>query len=505
MQKQARIFILLLILFCSFCLSTLYVKQNNTLSKVQHWRSLKMDMQKTVMASFSFYATRKALSKQQLDLGTWHGFNEVVSLKDFDAANVSFNFYLKDSQYVSFHYNRTQDSFSGILLSANPHFSSKFFQGDSFGKFTSSQNLNIANIKKDDWNTAEIKFGPEKNSLYINSILISSDLPAALPKQHIGFKGSGNNGSFIDSISVKNVDGSVWNESFDNSEIFYKIFGIISSILLLTVFVLLQLFKSKPQFSFNVLAAFLVFAIILPLLLVADSYASENFYYSRPSYLDFLQGSVKKEFNAFVPADQSKHAVANEFSAAYTHAETPPFKIIILGTSQTWGSGASTNDRTIVSQYNLSLKNAGLENKAKAYALAVPGSRLVEMSALFYELTKQKLPNLLIINLCINDTSDLIAFENNLKIFITDLKKLGVKVVLSAEPFYDETQTMSRHNHEVVKQVSVDMQVQLIDEQDFLFSKQNSGYLWWDVVHMSDYAQQLFGAALFDKTKSYIK
>lgn len=148
MQKQARIFILLLILFCSFCISTLYVRQNNTLSKVQHWRSLKMDLQKTVMASFSFYATRKALSGQKLDLGTWHGFNEVVSLKDFEATNISFDFFLKDSHYVSFHYNRTPESFSGVLLSANPYISSKFFTGDSFGKFTLAQDLKIEKDRK---------------------------------------------------------------------------------------------------------------------------------------------------------------------------------------------------------------------------------------------------------------------------------------------------------------------------------------------------------------------
>lgn len=505
MQKQARIFILLLVLFCSFCISTLYIRQNNTLSKVQHWRSLKMDLQKTVMASFSFFATRKALSNQQVDLGTWHGFNEIVSVKDFEASDVRFNFFLKDSQYVSFHYNRTQDSFSGVLLSVNPHISSKFFLGDSFGKFTLVQDLKIDNLNKNDWNTAEIKFGSESSSLYVNSMLISSDLPAALQKQHIGFKGPGNSGSYVDSISVKNLDGTVWNESFDNSEKFYKVFGPISSLFLLIVFVLLLLFKSKPQFSFNVLAILLVFAIILPLLLVADSYATSNFYYAKPSYLDFLQASVKKEFSAFVTADQSSQTVAKEFKSLYRQTDAPPFKIVLLGTSQTWGSGASHGDRTIVSQYNLSIKNAGLEKKAKAYGLAVPGTRLLDMSSLFYELTKENLPHLLIINMCINDTFDLIAFENNLKVFITDLKKLGVNVVLSAEPFYDETQTMSRHNHEVVQKVSVDMGVPLINEQDFLFSKQNSGYLWWDVVHMSDYGQQLFGSALFEKTKRYIK
>lgn len=457
------------------------------------------------MASFSFYATRKALSGQKLDLGTWHGFNEVVSLKDFEATNISFDFFLKDSHYVSFHYNRTPESFSGVLLSANPYISSKFFTGDSFGKFTLAQDLKIENIKKNSWNTAEIKFGSEKSSLYINSVLISSDLPAALQKQHIGFKGSGHSGSYIDSVSVKNRDGTVWTESFDNSENIYKTFGIVASIFLIIGLVILQLFKSKPQFSFNVLAVLFVSAIILPLLLVADSYATANFYYSKPSYLDFLQSSVKKEFDAFVTADQSKHSVGKEFKGQYVHNDTPPFKIILLGTSQTWGSGASANDRTIVSQYNISLKNAGLGNKARAYGLAVPGTYLIDMSALFYQLTKEKLPELLIINMCINDTSDLVSYENNLKKFITDLKKLGVKVVLSAEPFYDETQTMSRYNHEVVQKISVDMQVPFINEQDFLFSKLNSGYLWWDVVHMSDYAQQLFGSALFEKTKIYIK
>jgi lysophospholipase L1-like esterase len=505
MQKKARIFILVIVLFCSFCITTLYVRQNNTLSKVQHWRSLKMDLQKTVMASFSFFATRKALSGHNLDLGTWHGFNEVVSIKDFDAANVSFNFFLKDSQYISFHYNRTADSFSGFLVSSNQHISSKFFRGDSFGKFTLDQNLNITNLKINDWNNAKIQFGSEKSILFINSVLISSDLPAALQKQHIGFKGSGHSGSYIDSITVNNNDGSVWSESFDNSENFYKTFIMVSSIFLIIILVVLHLFRSRPDFSFNVLTILLIFAITLPFLILADSYATSNFYFEKPSYLDFLQHSVKKEFNDFVPADQSRHAVANEFKSLYRHSKSPAFKIILLGTSQTWGSGASNSERTIVSQYNLSLKNSGFENKAKAYGLAVPGSRLTEMSALFYELTKEKLPNLLIINLCINDTSDLVAFENNLKIFIDDLKKSGVLVVLSAEPFYDETQTMSRHNHEVVQKVSVDMGVPFINEQDFLFSKQNSGYLWWDVVHMSDYAQQLFGSALFNQTKKYIK
>jgi lysophospholipase L1-like esterase len=505
MPKQARVFIILLTLFCSFCISTLYIKQNNTLSKVQNWRSLKMELQKTVMASFSFYATRKALAGGKLDLGTWHGFNEVVSLREFAAAEVTFDFYLKDTQYLSFHYNRSANSFDGFTISANSFVNSKYFSGDSFGKFSTATNIDVPNLKKNSWNSALIRFGQNKSELFINSKLVNSNLPAARPKQSIGFKGSGHEGSSVDNVVVRMMDGVVWKESFDNSENFYLTFLVVSAVSLFVVFAIATIFKSTPNFSLILLSSLFVLSFLLPILLWVDSYVTNRYYFANPSYLDFLQRSVKKEFEAFVPADQSPQTVANEFSELYNAADAPPYKIVILGTSQTWGSGASSLDRTIANQYNLSLEASGLTKKARAYGLAVPGSYLTEMSALFYELTKKNRPNLVIINMCINDTSDLVAYEKNLKVFIPELKKMGVQVIISAEPFYDENQTISRHNHEVVQKVSVDTNIPFINEQDYLFSKLNSGYLWWDVVHMSDYGQQLFGTALFEKTKAYIK
>ena len=52
--------------------------------------------------------------------------------------------------------------------------------------------------------------------------------------------------------------------------------------------------------------------------------------------------------------------------------------------------------------------------------------------------------------------------------------------------------------HSIMKKISKENDVYLIDTNEFLKEKDSTGLLWWDFVHLSNYGQQLLAEYIFD-------
>src|SRR5262245_38525260 len=73
----------------------LYADIHNTLLHNGHWTSGKLALAKRVMGAFNYVNSRQTLAHECLDLGRWHGYQEVLYHEPLPLGEVSFRFQLQ--------------------------------------------------------------------------------------------------------------------------------------------------------------------------------------------------------------------------------------------------------------------------------------------------------------------------------------------------------------------------------------------------------------------------
>src|SRR5262249_49320882 len=117
--------------------SEAWLYARNTLRNNGRWDSTKMALERGVMGAGSYFITRPALSRNDLHLGAWHGFQEVVLKEPLGPARVSVTFSLDEDAYCIFLFRKDERGFEGIRMSAAAAFPSAYLRGSPDGHFTS--------------------------------------------------------------------------------------------------------------------------------------------------------------------------------------------------------------------------------------------------------------------------------------------------------------------------------------------------------------------------------
>jgi len=68
-----------------FSVFLFYNSWTHSLFKNNNWISSKTKLEKGVMGAWSFFVTYRALAHNHIDLGTWHGYQEVFYKKNINS------------------------------------------------------------------------------------------------------------------------------------------------------------------------------------------------------------------------------------------------------------------------------------------------------------------------------------------------------------------------------------------------------------------------------------
>ena len=99
---------LLLIVICialqviiGIIISDTYLLLCNTIHNNGNWISSKTKLENGVIGAYSFVLERQALAKGHLNLGAWHGFQEVLYKDKLYVEEIAFDFLLEPVQVAS--------------------------------------------------------------------------------------------------------------------------------------------------------------------------------------------------------------------------------------------------------------------------------------------------------------------------------------------------------------------------------------------------------------------
>jgi lysophospholipase L1-like esterase len=235
-------------------------------------------------------------------------------------------------------------------------------------------------------------------------------------------------------------------------------------------------------------AALAVHGVLL--LCVGLAWAAEALYLGRlhPDQVDFAGYENHIEYES---------AVTKRLSESIPAGPPPPGvrRILAVGTSQTWGSGAPSYADTWVARVERGLNEAARDGERfELINTGIPGLDGPSLLPIYLEQWLVLQPEAVLIDLGNNDR-DPSKLAAALEVFVDLHQKRGIRTVFIPEPNTTENRG-SLHKleakHDAMRELAERRGIPVIEVHQPLVERRDEGFLWWDRVHLTAFGQQLF-------------
>jgi lysophospholipase L1-like esterase len=280
------------------------------------------------------------------------------------------------------------------------------------------------------------------------------------------------------------------------------------------IFLVLQILKHRIRTKTNLLNRIFLGIQIVSICGLLFVYCANRYEFDKYPKIDGL-------FSFFWGKKELSWTLQEIDTKTHFFQSTPPkngYRIVFIGSSQTWGAGATSENKTFVaiSGTLLNTKYQALASRSGALNMpSVTKSRDTTISASIEYINagvsavnstellssyktkwkEQLTPDMLVVNLSNNDEGSPKEFTSNLNEFVR-INGTGTKTVFVLEANSAECPPEIAENHKLMTDVGNTLGVPVIDLHNYLLTQNATGILWWDKVHLTDYGHQLAGAYL---------
>lgn len=470
-----------------------YLYYCNSLHDNGDWISSKVQLARRPLAAVAFLVTNVTLASNRLNLASWQGFQEIIHRRPLDLASLELDVFVSDSDHYSLVtvFDRHEQGFSGFALH-NPRVrSSQFFHATSRGRFTSRTPARGRGglIRAGMWNRLRLDFAEDHVAVQINDQPVGRQARRVKGVRQFGFRvNSIGDEVLLDNIMARDRQGHTFLETFDNRRhLPWWIMGWLVVLLLVNAALFWLTRRGNPW----------------PRLLLLNTVLAASVSGLYAYYFHHLSGLYPREeainWRGFKNRLEGEHDMAMRLLKKYGTSKRPGvYRVMLIGSSQTWGEGASADRYTLARFVERALNRDHARHK-KTFQCINAGVRGGESSGLSLVYKEQLLklkPDLLVVNLS-NMDQDGRILTRSLELFISLNRARGIKTVLSLEPSlkYDEE---LKKKHAVMRAVAAKHRLRVVESQKYLESKRGDGFLWWDGVHLSDYGQQLLSGRMVE-------
>ncbi len=544
-----------LALGCGWLGARLWADLANTLAVNGRWVATKNEVAKELMGAESFYRGRQTLAGGLLNLGAWHGYQEVVSARPLAAERLEVDLLLQSGAHLAVSFGRLPGGgYSGIRLSQVGGRPSAFFTATAEGEFVRLEPIpapgsnskggsssgpgssagtgtgtgpgsraaggtgsglgagaggtdgvaadgNPAGgpavtpkplrLARDRMTRLVVEFGTDRVGASLDGAPLGEyavELPAA---HHLGLRGGFKN-AYVDRLEVRLRGGGSLVETFDAPPAARRVtlLAMVGALLLNALgYVLISRWRGGDATE---LALYFVMVngtlLVLALLFWgferrrADRYPAETAALTRTEE-DWLEGAV-----AGVRA-----AVGERYAKV---PEAGVVRIVVLGSSQTWGAGAGREDETPVAALERRMNAEPAGPRVECINLGIPATVAAHHARLLQRRWWRLRPHLAVVNLSNNDR-DTGRFAVAMERLLAAAERRGVPVVLVQEPNSPERQDRTlAANHRTLAALGEKWGAPVVPMHADLAALSDTGFLWWDKVHMTSLGYRLFAERL---------
>lgn len=502
------------LIFCLTLSWTIYGQLNNTLLHNNNWVSSKLGLSMYVFGRDEFMDQRPTLSENHLNLGAWHGYQELLTTRDFPMTRLDFDFSLERGSHLLVIFNKKPERYSAIRLSANREYPSAVLEVSQSGEFL-SKNLIQITPGTDKWHHAQLSFDRIQSTV---SVAVDGKeitrFPQQLPdRQQFGFRGS-LKGAFIDSVMAYNGSDILFSDDFSYHDPFVAVkISLIAISLLATCFLTAWIVFLRTSDIKKACFAAVILSVNLAVALSVTETALRLYVLSMyPNPDSVLNRMLLHKVSGPSPMETYNDEQFGRYSKTFGKT------LLFIGTSQTWGAGAGHSWETFPNriaaiangQRRSAVSNTTgsevLVRTASPYRVlnaAISGADSSSLLGFYKKTWINLLPDLVIVNLSNNDT-DPERFRDNLREFVRLNNERHITTVFILEANSPEYSPGDVNFHGVMKDVALSEHVRILDLHGFLKTKRDSGLLWWDEVHLTSYGQELTAQFIYDGIKDLL-
>lgn len=467
----------------------------NSLSEHPIWKSTKPALAMKVMGARRYMLASQAVVRNRLDLSAWFGFQEVVYDRPLMLSEMDVNVEFEPDGYVNVLYDVRRDGYSGVRLSNRQDLPSIQFRATPEGEFLSEGTLaRPALVTANRKHALRLLFDTARAHILLDG-RDEGSFPRTGGPQRIGFRG-GLRAAWVDDIVLRLSDGTIIREAFTLTR--HRVIRVLAVFCLLGATFGLAGFLLDAWFSVPArqIGLWMVIGSVALVAVTAGTYAHK--YLARATY-DATDLETQRISTHALGVAQTTLAAELRRKYGYPPGDSV-YRILFLGSSQTWGAGATRENDVWVRQLERMLNNDDLQLRVECVNAGVSGLLSPQVLGVARNLRALS-PHAAVITLSNNDV-DTAVFRANVDSMVTVLTSSGIATVLLLEPNSPERRVTDSHHgdlavkHRIMAEVGNAHGVPVIDLHQYLASKNRAGFLWWDFVHLTTYGQRLVAAKL---------
>jgi len=540
----------LLSLLVAAALTETVLYSRNRLVVHPEWILGKRLLAAPIMGSRRAFTTRNLLHRNRLNLHEWFGFNELLLNRIVYLGSLRLKFRVSDGGYLIILFNRDADTFSGVRFSRSPRFPSIFFHATAAGMFLEKHRLSDLHLSGG-WHDVELGF--DSNAL---RVVLDDELVGQLPEtshknQIIGFR-AGHRAAIVDDVEARTANGQLLiREDFRNHRGCWKLligsFAVVFGLTAGTYFLRRRQGSEERQVVLSIIMAQLVSVVILVMLLSFDHHfwSQQYNYKETPEWtaapdellavekirqflfsefpfveseratltslepqrlIDFLKASPRTEHRKIdlkvitgAAERQQIDLLDDSWESIEAYLGQKPLdssiRVLLLGTSQMWGTGASSKfDRIAVQLHRILSAHFGGEIAFSIVNASKRGSRSSELSDRYRDHLQLFRPDLVVVSLSNNDPP--VGFDERLASILELDRALGAQSLFVLEANSTEVGELLEKRHALMIGVAEQHGIPWLDLHGYLADADvyDTGILWWDRIHLTSYGQSLAAA-----------
>ena len=162
---------------------------------------------------------------------------------------------------------------------------------------------------------------------------------------------------------------------------------------------------------------------------------------------------------------------------------------MFIGASQTWGAGASSPNTTYPARVQSYLQATYPDSNYLVINCGISGTRSPSAFEFYSTVWYRYKPQLVVLDFGYNDFH--VGMPENIARYIAFDSIHGIRTLCIAEPARPANLNLQA-KHRIMQHVAETHGLPFIDMQPYMDNCIDSGFIWWDDVHMNDYGLQLF-------------
>jgi len=262
-------------------------------------------------------------------------------------------------------------------------------------------------------------------------------------------------------------------------------------LMLFIIGIVLILINKMSSLNISLMAAITINVLLCFAMFVVGVYYDRIYSRNYP-----FEGEEIYETEVQWVADQTDSELARIQEITNTSVPDSTITILFLGTSQTWGMGALEPDDTFVEVTETHLNQVkGFENRIRCINFGVCGQDSYGLTRRYMDLIADTDFDIVCINLSHNDR-DPIQFDKNLHAIGQRNKDKGISSIFILETACSERYPYDLPYHYVMRDVAKRIGIPVVEMHEYLKSRYDDGFLWWDYVHPTSYGHSLIAEYL---------